>query len=1048
MSARVFTFDPSEFVVLEDSVDVDETIQRPEAIRFFTVEEQETDAFEALMPKGRVTQAQRLKVRDLVSRMRELYDTYILPLPDEYALREPERGTHLPWVQPVYADVTLQPTTFADVAARTPTAAGYYPRLIAALPRPYQTTGGTQQEVTETMEFVNSAGTAPIRVLPAYTATRTIVHEDKTIEIAPRRMEGSEDVVNRLGYWLQKRSLPIPNPLAEHPFLSSGEARFVESPAPLRDVLPSVDAVLTHGVPVTTDPYRVAEPYLKLYDIQLSSIPWSSWKTRFPPVEVEQGQRDKAEIPFPTSDELAPSGKILEAYKTSYAPGVSVREWLMRQDDGGEFVIKALLSKAIDNGSVESIPGIDLPVPEPPATTLEECALLGLTFPDFLVKGLLRYIPADEKKKTKAKILCVPLEHVRQEIARAGYVNRRQWKESTETDIKVQHLTALRAYRRQEPEIPILAEQKTPGKPESVQRREAVAILHDPERHTRDKLQDLETIVKDAILAKNVYSDADGQFVLCEHTLAVLSGDLERDRSFFYDVWTARVDGWRVCKYCGERLMNDDLVDQEEYDELGFVLNKKESLEVGTIFHGESIAAFVTGLKAITGLFKQEDPCDATVFLLLSLLQVLPEATQVKMWLDKGRTLTAGLGSTDAMMKGKGLIGIAIAALLFQSHVPLLEPRRSFWTKPLTFDGYPRDGGASSEFGIVDILLMVLENTYRGFPKAVSGSTKQVIRAVLTDTTPTRLAVINVLEKRLLPLKDVQDVLQKARAVAQSRPPTPLPRPFLPIRPPAATKEVAMCPGGYSCLAGKNPPRIRQAAIPLRRGIHASATREEVVESVSERTSVAPVPTDVIRRRIGLKGTVVKEGYRTNLLLASRLASLARRPSDVATVDPAQSASLLRDTAKGLLYEAAQGQAVDKIAETDVTLFCLLADYNKSKAAARAVRATERLRYVRRMADLSDMEREVNMELAKRGMAPTIIALEERRELGGGVSLAHLMDVGVGLPQDTEEQGDISAANAGGGVDNGNYGDYEAVPFREGRDPYEATLLDDPERSI
>ena len=67
-SARVLTFDPSEFVVLEDALEFDETIERPEAVRFFTVEEQETDAFEKLMPKGRVTQFQREEVRDAYAR--------------------------------------------------------------------------------------------------------------------------------------------------------------------------------------------------------------------------------------------------------------------------------------------------------------------------------------------------------------------------------------------------------------------------------------------------------------------------------------------------------------------------------------------------------------------------------------------------------------------------------------------------------------------------------------------------------------------------------------------------------------------------------------------------------------------------------------------------------------------------------------------------------------------------------------------------------------------------------------------------------------------
>lgn len=1045
-SARVLTFDPSEFVVLEDALELDETIQRPEAVRFFTVEEQEVDAYEKLMPKGRVTQFQREEVRDVVKRMRDLYDSHVLPLPDDYALREPERGTHLPWVHPVYADVQLQPYAFADSWAAlfaNPTAPGYYPRLAAALPRPYLSTGGVLQEVSEPTEFLNTAGTKPIRVLPVFTTTKTVVHEDRSIDIVQRPMPGSEDVVNRLGFYLDARRQPIPNPLAEHPFLSDAKASFVETAAPLVDVLPSVDAVLTHGVPVTSDPYGVAGPFLKLYDVKISDIPWSSWKSRFPPVEVEQTIREKAELPFPKPDTMVPSAKILEAYKTTYAPGLSVREWLMRQDDGGEFVIKALLSKAMDNGSIENVPGVNLPVPEPPPTTMEECALTGLSFPDFQVRGLLR-------TSASGKLICAPLELVRQERARSGYLNRIPWGDSTENDIKVKHLTALRAYRRQTPDIPILAEQKTPGKPESVHRREAVAVLHDPRRHTRDKIRDLEEIVKDDILDKNVYSDADGTFVLCEHTLAVLSGDLEKDRTFFYDVWTAKVAGWRVCKYCGERLLADDFVDQDEFDEQGYVLNKKEAMETGPVFHAESIAAFAVGLKSIAGLFSTDDPCDMIVFQLLSLLQVLPKAETVAFFLGEGRKQTAKLGKqTEATLEARGLVGLALSALLLQAHVPLLEPRRSFWSKPLSFAGYPRDADKPEDFGIVDILMMVLENTYRGFPTAVSGPTKQIVRAVLTKSAQVRMSVLALLDKRLVPLKEIQDSLREARAIVATMPPPEPVIPFLPIRPPPAkTKGYPSCGSGQSILGGSVAPKTRQVAPPLRRGLHASSGREAVAPAVSERTAVAEIPKDQIRKRLGLKGPVAKDGYRTNLLLASHLATLARKPLPIATVDPAQSPDLLRDIGKGFLYEASQGQKVEQLASKDVTLFCLLADYDKARSEARKVRATERITYVQRMANFTDMEREVNMELAKRGMAPTIIALAERTELGRTVDLSHLMDIGVGLPQDTEEQGDISQSNAGAGVDNGNYGDYGAVPINDGRDPQEASLLDDRERSI
>jgi hypothetical protein len=215
---------------------------------------------------------------------------------------------------------------------------------------------------------------------------------------------------------------------------------------------------------------------------------------------------------------------------------------------------------------------------------------------------------------------------------------------------------------------------------------------------------------------------------------------------------------------------------------------------------------------------------------------------------------------------------------------------------------------------------------------------------------------------------------------------------------------------------------------------------------MSERVKVAEVPKDQIRRRLALKGTISKDSTQTNLLLANHLANLTRKPLPIATVDPTQTPGLLRDIAKGLANEASQGLKLDP--SKDVTLFCLLADYDKAKAEARKVRATERITYVQRMADFSDLEREVNMELAKRGMAPTIIALAERTELGESVDLSHLMDIGVGLPQDTEEQGDIARSNAGAGVDNGNYGDYHAVPSNDGRDPHETSVLDDQERSI
>ena len=486
--------------------------------------------------------------------------------------------------------------------------------------------------------------------------------------------------------------------------------------------------------------------------------------------------------------------------------------------------------------------------------------------------------------------------------------------------------------------------------------------------------------------------------------------------------------------------MGVDLVDQEEFDEEGFVLNKKESLETGPVFHGEAIAAYATGLKAISGLFTMEDPCDAVMFHLISLLQVLPKAETVSFFLAQGRVQTAKMGKiTEASLQLRGIAGLAMTVLLFQAHVPFLEPRRTFWSKPLTFTGFPRDTDKPDGFGVIDILLMVLENTYRGFPMALSGGMKQIVRAVLTKGPKIREAVVKLLQERILPLKEIQDAFQEARAELKRMPPPEPVVPFLPTRIPAS-KGPAMCPSGSSIFAGRPLPKIRQAVVPLRRGLQASGTREPVIAPVSERLEVAPVPKEQIRRRLAVKGTVVREGTQTNLLLAGHLAALTRKPLPVASVDPTQSPDLLRDIAKGFVNEASQGLKLD--VSKDITLVCLLADFTKARAETQRVRATERLSYIDKMAKVSDLEREVNMDLAKRGMAPILITLKERTELG---QTATLSDIGVGLPQDYEEQGDIAQANAGAGVDNGNYGDYASLSEN---DPPEANLLDDPSRSI
>jgi hypothetical protein len=101
MEAGVLNFTPEEYQILED-IEFDETIERPEAVRFYTLGEQTSDAYEKLVPRGRTTRAQRDKVMKDVDRLQELYKEYVTILPETYALREPELSVSMIRVFPVH----------------------------------------------------------------------------------------------------------------------------------------------------------------------------------------------------------------------------------------------------------------------------------------------------------------------------------------------------------------------------------------------------------------------------------------------------------------------------------------------------------------------------------------------------------------------------------------------------------------------------------------------------------------------------------------------------------------------------------------------------------------------------------------------------------------------------------------------------------------------------------------------------------------------------------------------------------------------------------
>ena len=1095
MEVGVLNFTPEEYQILED-IEFDETIERPEGIRFYTLPEQTTDAYEKLMPRGRTTRFQRDKVRLEVDRLQELYETYVNVLPEAYAFREPETSIAYDWVSPVYDART--PVAYSWASQWNPLfenlrQPNYIPRLIAGLPHPLVGPGeGTPPYVMSVpTEFVNDTGATPTRGLPDFVIPRTQYHEDRTISVVLDPLEGTGDSIGFKGYFLRKRPLDIPNPLPEHPFLKENADTFVASTAPLKDVAPSLDAILTHAIPVTKDPYGEAQPYLKLWDVKLSSIPWSAWKSKFPPVDPVNANEPPAPIEFPKPNQLAVPEKIQDIYGTPYEPGMSVRLWLMKRLDGGGLVVDLLRSTVAENGSVNIVPGVDLPKAAYPESTVEACSLENKPFPEFVTTGVLRRTIelGKDPKPDKVTFQCVPLEFIKQERAQLGYRGRLPWGETTGDTMKKTYLKRLTEVT---PPVEVVAKEpagtKTPARPDSIRRAEVRAILADGNRYAEDKLKDIRELLTETTLSKNIYSDPDGSTVVCSHTLALLGGDLAADRQKYYDTWTARVDGFRVCKYCGEQINADVYAEADEYDEEGFLIRSAEALQ-GPGHMATGVVDYVSGLRKLQPLFMLQTAHDDTVFLLLSLLQVLPTADVLEQFLGLGRQVAAvqfSKGSPDQIARFQGMTGLATAALILQCHVPSLVPRRSFGPRPLILSGYPRDTDKPAEYTIVDTLITVLRKTFEAFPTTFGGPSKALVKGILAKPGEVKNTVTVLLSSKspLMVRKKadgkteptfVVELLVKAKAYVAEKPPVEAPKTLIPVVAPPKEFDVInsfpSCPSARPIWTSGRIPQIVQQAVPLRSGIQAAKGAEPVPPSASERIVPAKVEKAEIRARLatGSKLTTrirVSDEYRTSLILASRLADMFRQPSPVRSVDSTQNASELRDIAKGLAFEQladiqatpAKATKLEERRTQDVALYMLQADYKEEKSQANKLRATERLKIVEDLKKKSDTERELIQQLLAIGAAPYLVTQTDRAMFAREAELlqdriraeeAELdaeeeadAELGVGLARNGDEDRDEDER----GVDHGDYGDYAGLP--EGRDPLQAAYGDDLGRSI
>jgi len=1063
----LFTFNLTEFKVL-DEFSYDETIQRPETIRFYTLDEQVGDAYEKMIPKGRTTKKQMEVLKNEADRLRKLYEKHIVPTADTYELREPEYGKRFSWIHPVYASAGLSRYSYEQswnplYSAERIRLPQFYRSMMTALPRPYQTeTEGVTYSFDTPTQFVDSDGRQPIRALPTFYYPRTQRHEDGRFDILSVPMANTADTIRFVGYFVDKRPVPVPNPLPEHDFLKSSDPVMIETTAPLSEIVPSLDAILTHAVPETSDPYGEGMKYLKIYDIELSDIPWNSWKSRFRPVEAVQPKAEPEAIEFPKPSGDKPSENLMKYYEP-YFPALSSRKWLMDQVDGGELVVHMLLSQSGQNGTVAIMPGSDAEF-EYPATTIQECELEGLDFTTFKTRGVLRRTWGP---KDKMIYQCVPLELLRQERKREGYSKRKQWLETTPSAILESYVKALVSARpvegksSKEPKIPTV-----PAREVSQLRREVVSVLTDINRFAEDKLRDVTELIKGSLLSEKIYTDSKGLFLVCSHTLALLNGDLATDRRAFYDTWTAKVDGFRVCKSCGEHVNSDVLEDQEEFTDDGRLIRHADALEVKK-FDGHGVADHVKTLSGLKEFFDFSKPSDEVFFMLISLLHVIPEIDQLQPILEMGRKVSAQL--EKAKLDG-GVAGIAQMILMIQAHNPPLVPRRSFGSKPLTLRGYPRDAAKPEGYTIVDSMMLVLSKTLEAYPTSFKGSSATTMRNVLNQPKKTKNLVEKTIDTLIKGSKPLQTALEQAKAVLPAEEPLK-PSTMIPGGLVMPSKDIfgkivspPTCPSLRAYWTSGRPPKIKQPDVPLRAGINhferpGSIETKVIDESVSER--VTPKSVDVksaeVKARLKMGKDGVSEDWHTNVLIATRLASAFGLPAPVRTIDPGQKNDDLRDITKGYVYELTKEITKDPLTKTrldamkknDIALLMLTADVKKAAEVTNTLKAKERITFTERFRMMTDADREITKELVDRGLAPYIITKQDRILFAREVAEEQEEkdeEVGVGRPVDYENQGELPINEEI--VERGNYGDYSNAANNDGRDPEDAHMFQEEDLGI
>ena len=977
-------FDPAtEFQILE-TFEFQEEIQRPESLRFYTLDEQLLDYVEKSLPEGKPT---RFQIQELQHKRERIQEAYMNVIDPDFELK-PKRVSTMPsWIHPIHSEFELKEYNYEKewnplMEQRTP---NYYPRMILALPKPYLTKNDENPPITETTKTVGERETIG---LGNFERTKTKLNENGTIEVLPFPIPNTIDDIRIKGYELDSRP-EIPNPIAEHPFFSSGHSSRIITNEPFLDVFPSIDAIMTHGVPTTTDPYTEGNKYLKLYDVKFSDISWDLWRKRFPVVDTIETSPPALSVKFPKPETKAPSENLLKFY-TPWFAGVDNYTWLANQEDGGAFVPRMWLSKASEAGLLRVNPIPELPELQYPDSTPEEC-LNTESFDSFISSGIYR----DGK--------CLPVTAIGHERSQLVSTGRKAWGDGTEHEILKDYQSLLQKSSRLALPSVEVKYKKHEAKDIPEVRKEVLLLLEDPKRLNIDKYSAIVKLMESIIPKDKVYLDSKGSFLVCDHTIELL-GEPQMDA--FYREWTFIESGYRVCRFCGEQVNRDVFMAQDDFDEAGHVIKSHDKLQTSE-FHGSEFTKSLSDLRAT---FDLEKGVGRTImYLLLSLFQVVPLESQLL------PILTFMDGISGAFKKAKksseeleGSIGIVGMAVLLQTHNPILIPRRSFGSKKLILSGYPRDTDDTSQVPVINTILFVLENTFETFPSTFAGSVAVFMRGLTNNRKSIRSNAISLLGKaetkfhtQFVEAKRRYDSMPEDVEVDQLKMPIMTPK-----KETYSFSEIEENESGMICSAPKMtylvarlPPSISQEPLLLQKDLRRSRNAVDV-HPVSYEVNLNIVPDSKIRERIksGFPKTLkipILSNYVESadgialLSLLSRLIHIFRGErkdlqeySDFVVGLQTRDS---RDSVKGIIYKFLRElkdkdeKILIKELKNDLGLRMMMANPKDSEKEDMGLRARERDTLKSRLRQKSDAERDLLKTLLDIGIAPYIITNEDRR---------------------------------------------------------------------